>query len=138
MNIPLTITGNLGRDVEIRQTKQGKWVSNLTVAVTPREKKNGEWTDAETIWFKVTLWDNLPEILYTKGSKVIVSGELYQETYEKDGTSIKSLVIKADTVAKVERYDRSESAPQSDQFKQPTATQDWSTPTSNLSDNTPF
>ena len=137
MNIPLTIIGNLGRDVEIRQTKQGKWVSNLTVAVTPREKKNGEWIDAETIWFKVTIWDRLPEVLYVKGSKVIVSGELYQETYEKDGTSIKSLIIKADTVAKAERYDKSESAPQTDQFRSTTPTPDWSSPTASP-DNTPF
>jgi single-strand DNA-binding protein len=137
MNIPLTIIGNLGRDIEIRQTKQGKWVSNLTVAVTPREKKNGEWTDAETIWFKVTIWDRLPEVLYTKGSKVIVSGELYQETYEKDGTSIKSLIIKADTVAKAERYDKSESTSSNDQFRSATPTPDWSTPTA-VSDDTPF
>jgi single-strand DNA-binding protein len=106
MNIPITIIGNLGRDVEVRQTKQGKYVSNLTVAVTPREKKNGEWIDAETIWFRVAVWDRLPEVLYVKGTRVIVSGELFQETYEKDGSTIKNLVIKAEVVSTAIRHDK--------------------------------
>lgn len=103
MNIPITIVGNLGREAENRQTKNGKWVSNLAVAVTPREKRDGEWQDGETIWFRVRVWDNLPEMLFSKGSRVIVQGQLFKQSYEKDGVTRESFVIYADTIGNVYR-----------------------------------
>ena len=79
-------------------TKNGNAVTTLALAHTPREKRDGEWVDGETLWFKVTVWADLPEALFDKGQKVIVSGELGQETYEKDGEKRTSLIIKAATV----------------------------------------
>jgi len=99
MNIPITVTGNLGRPAEVRFTKSGKAVTTLVVAATPRTKKDNEWQDAETIWFKVTVWDNLPETLFTKGARILASGHLFQESYEKDGVTKTSLVINDATVA---------------------------------------
>jgi single-strand DNA-binding protein len=90
----ITISGNLGRKAEVRKTKSGIPVTTLALAHTPREKRDGEWVDGETLWFKVTVWSELPEVIYDKGARVIVSGELAQETYEKDGVTRVNIVIK--------------------------------------------
>lgn len=91
--LTVTLSGNLGRDADVRQTPNGKDVTNLSVGVTPRVKKNGDWVDAETMWFNVTVWQALPPALYSKGQTVVVSGDLTQRTYEKDGVSRTNLEI---------------------------------------------
>lgn len=122
----ITITGNLGKDVEVRFTKSGKPVSSLTVAHTPREKVNNEWQDGETLWFKVTVWEELPDVMFAKGVKVIVTGALKKETYEKDGQQRETLAITADTIGIVYRPQ----VQQENNFK-PTATP-------SVNDETPF
>ena len=91
--ITIQVTGNLGRDAEVRQTPNGKDVTTLSLGSTPRLKKNGEWVDGETIWFTVTVWSALPEIVYSKGATVIAIGDLIQRSYEKDGVTKTRLEI---------------------------------------------
>jgi single-strand DNA-binding protein len=100
----ITITGHLGKPVEVRQTKSGKDVSTLTLAHTPREKVGGEWKDGETMWISVTVWEALPEVVFDKGVKVIVTGSLLQRSYEVNGEKRTQLVINADTVAAVFKH----------------------------------
>jgi single-strand DNA-binding protein len=99
----ITIDGFLGKSAEVRQTKSGKTVTNLTLAHTPREKRDGEWIDGETLWFKIPVWDDLPPIMFDKGTRVIVSGVLHQESYEHEGEKRVTLVIKYATVGIVHR-----------------------------------
>ena len=66
--------GYLGRDPEMRYTPTGKPVTTFSVASS---RHNGEKT--ETIWFRVTAWDKLGELVnlhLKKGSKVFVQGRL--------------------------------------------------------------
>jgi single-strand DNA-binding protein len=79
MNV-LTITGNLGKDAEIKSFS-GSTVCNFTVA-----NKVGFGDKEQTIWFDCALWgkqaeSKLPEYL-KKGQQVAVSGEL--STFESD------------------------------------------------------
>jgi single-strand DNA-binding protein len=100
----ITITGNLGRDAEVRYTKSGKPVSSFSMGHTPRVKSGDEWVDGETLWFKVTVWDNLPEIIFTKGAGVIVTGELRQESWENEaGETRTGLTIVASSVGLIHR-----------------------------------
>lgn len=101
-----TITGNLGRDAENRTTKTGKKVSSLSLGTTPRIKVNGEFTDGETIWITVTVWDHLPEMLFCKGQLVMVTGQIKQTSYEKDGVEKQRLEITADNIGVVHRVKR--------------------------------
>lgn len=101
--ITVQVTGNLGRDAEVRQTPTGKDVTNLSVGSTPRVKKNGEWMDAETIWFTVTVWQALPAELYAKGATVLVVGDLIQRSYEKDGQTKTRLEVASATVGIVNK-----------------------------------
>ena len=57
--IPSLIIGNLGRDPEF-QTVNGKQIARISIGVTPRVKKGGDWQDAPTLWYRVTIWDTYP------------------------------------------------------------------------------
>jgi single-strand DNA-binding protein len=101
--IVIQLTGNLGRDAEVKQLPSGKDVTSLSVGSTPRIKRNGEWQDGETMWFTVTVWQALPEIVYSKGQTVIVVGDLIQRSYEKDGVTKSRLEITNATVGIVNK-----------------------------------
>jgi single-strand DNA-binding protein len=89
----IVVAGNVGKDAETRRTQSGDAVTSWSVAV---EGRNG--TEKTTLWFKCSLWgrrgENLAQYL-TKGSRVVVSGDLDQELY--DGKTY--LTIRADQVS---------------------------------------
>ena len=118
----ITISGNIGMKAQTRVTKTGTSWTTLTVAHTPREKRDGEWVDGETLWFKVVVWADLPESLYDKGQSVVVTGQLAQETYEKDGEKRVSLVIKAATIG-VQHIVKEAKSTQNDPWSQPAQTE---------------
>ena len=82
MNIVM-LTGNLGRDPELRYTQFGTTVANMTIATTERYK--GE---AKTEWHRLVAFGNTAEFAgnyLKKGSKVGVQGKIQTRTWEKDG-----------------------------------------------------
>ena len=91
------VSGNLGRDPELRYTPQGNAVADFSLA---NNDKRGE--EEVTTWFRVTVWGKQAESVsqhLTKGRKVIVQGRVSLDTFEKrDGTQGYSLVINASTV----------------------------------------
>jgi single-strand DNA-binding protein len=132
MSIQITIPGNLGREAEVKQTRNGKTLTTFNMAYTPREKKDGEWQNGETMWFRVTYWGELPAVFLQTGSKVLVSGSFKQESYEKDGVTRLVNSVTADKIGSlIDPVRQSDSGG----FTQ-------STPVSNgwleISDDTPF
>ena len=82
----ITITGNVGADAELRTTSNGGTVATFTLANTPRIKKDGDWTDGETVWFRCAIWGRDAEIAsqeIKKGARLIVTGRLNIVTYEE-------------------------------------------------------
>ncbi len=84
---PITITGNLVADPELRYTQSGVAVANFRVASTPRtyDKSQGEWVDAEPLFLTGHVWRDQAENAANelrKGQRVIVTGNLRQRTYE--------------------------------------------------------
>jgi single-strand DNA-binding protein len=79
----IILTGNLTRDLEMRQTNNGKAVANFSIAVSR------PFSD-ETDFFNVTVWGNQAENCakyLKKGSKVGIVGTLQNRSYEaNDGT----------------------------------------------------
>lgn len=79
----LQITGNLTKDVELRETPNGKSVATLSIAV---KRPYSEETD----FFNAVVWDKKAENcakFLKKGSKVGIVGYLYNRSYEtNDGT----------------------------------------------------
>jgi single-strand DNA-binding protein len=81
------IVGNLTRDVELRYIPSGTAVTDITLAVNERIKKNDQWID-EANFFDVTMWGRTAEVAaeyLSKGSNVLVEGRLRQEKWEQDG-----------------------------------------------------
>lgn len=97
----VNISGNLGRDPELRATKTGMQVLSFSVCVNARVKRNGEWADKAN-WVDVTLYGNRAESLsryLAKGTYVTVSGRLDQRTWEaKDGTKRSKLEVICDEI----------------------------------------
>ena len=80
------ITGNLGKDPELRHTAGGTAVLQMNVAVSERRKVNNEWTDY-THWVPCIVFgtraESLAKFLH-KGSKVGISGKLNYSAWKND------------------------------------------------------
>ena len=96
----VTISGNLGRDPELRATASGTQVCSLAVCVNTRQKVNGEWSDKAN-WVDVIFFGNRAESIakyLAKGSHVTIAGRLSQNTWEtKEGQKRSSLRSSART-----------------------------------------
>ena len=72
------ITGNVGKQPEMRYTPSGQAVTSFSVAVN-RKWKDDKGEHKETQWFRIATWGNLAEVCnqYVKqGMKVMVEGRL--------------------------------------------------------------
>lgn len=75
----VTIAGYLGRDPEMRYTPDGKPVTNFSMATTDRWKNAAGESQERTVWWRVTGWGHLAEIMnqyLAKGSLVLVEGTI--------------------------------------------------------------
>lgn len=85
-----TISGNLAKDPELRQTTSGTKVATYTIGVfRPNPKdKNNPLTD----WFNVVAWGDQADVVMSnlkKGSRVLVNGRFQTRHYEdKDGKTV--------------------------------------------------
>ncbi len=103
----ITIVGNATDDAQLRFTPAGAAVAAFTVAVTPRIKRNNEWTDGDTTFFRCTAWREMAEQVaetVTKGMRLIVHGRFKTRQYEKDGQTRTSVEIEVEEVGPSLRY----------------------------------
>lgn len=105
-----SISGNLTRDPELRQTQSGTSVLSMGVAVNERVKRGDQWEDRPS-YVDVTVWgaraDALAKFL-RKGLRVAVSGRLRQDRWQdaKTGENRSRLGIVADEVDVMTPRDR--------------------------------
>ncbi|MBL8089329.1 MAG: single-stranded DNA-binding protein [Anaerolineales bacterium] len=103
------ITGNLGRDPEMRFTPSGQAVTSFSVAVNETYTNNNGEKVKKTIWFRVTAWGKQAEICnqyLKKGSMVLVEGRMNADPAtggpkiwtKQDGTAGSSFEVTAQTV----------------------------------------
>lgn len=114
------LSGNIGRDPEIRSAQSGTSILNFSLAVNERIKKGEEWIDY-TNWFDVVVFgrraDSLSKIL-AKGMKVAVSGHLRYSTWERDGVKRSKIEVIADDIDIMQRRESQQNgsyAPQQQQ-----------------------
>lgn len=118
----VTITGNLTRDPEVKQTGGGMSVMKIGVAVNDRRKnqQTNEWEDVPNFIDCTMFGDRAAKVAQylAKGSKVAISGRLRQETWEtQDGQKRSRVGVVIDDL---EFMSRSQQQPQ-DQYQQPSA-----------------
>lgn len=112
----IIISGNLGKDPELKQINSDLKVCSFSVAVSKKVK--GEDV---TTWFNVQTWNKLAEIsekYLKKGSKVLVQGELQIEEYEKDGVKKQAVKINATTMEMLSSKDEAATSAPKAQVKQ--------------------
>ena len=83
----VVLVGNLTRDVELRFTPQGTAVTDVSLAVNERVKRNEQWVD-EVNFFDITLWGRTAEIAgeyLAKGSSILIEGRLKLDRWEQEG-----------------------------------------------------
>ena len=83
--IPSLVIGNLGRDPEFQQVN-GKQISRISIGVTPRVKRQGQWQDAPVLWYRVTVWDTFQaeHVLNSlhKGDRAFAYGVVTSDEYQ--------------------------------------------------------
>jgi single-strand DNA-binding protein len=94
------LVGNLGRDPEVRYTREGTAVANLNVATTETWNDGSGQRQERTEWHKVVAWGKLAEIAKEylgKGKQVYIEGRLQTRSWEdKEGVKRYTTEIKAD------------------------------------------
>jgi len=73
----VAVTGRLGRNAIVRETKNGRLVANFSVAVDESCKDLLGETHKKTVWHRVQLWEELAETLgasLQKGVRVYIEG----------------------------------------------------------------
>lgn len=98
----VNIVGNITRDPELRYTPSGASVCNFGIAWNKRYQRNGEQVE-EVSFFDIVCWGTLADNVAAslgKGTRVIVTGELEQRSWETpQGEKRSKIEIKADDVS---------------------------------------
>lgn len=100
MDNSITLVGNLTRDPEFRSSASGVTSFGLAVNRRWQNRHTQEWEEA-TSFFDVTCFGGLAEHVAeccAKGDRLIVSGRLEQQTWEKDGERKSKVHVVADDV----------------------------------------
>lgn len=97
------ISGNIGREPELRQTQGGTQVLTFSLAVSDRKRnpQSGEWEEV-TNWIPCVVFGNRAESLsrlLSKGMKCAVEGKLRQSSYkDKNGQNRSKIEVIVDEV----------------------------------------
>ncbi|CAJ1225674.1 MULTISPECIES: single-stranded DNA-binding protein [Lactiplantibacillus] len=78
----ITISGNLGKDPEVRQTQSGMQVANFNLAV--RQTRPDDQGNYGTDWFRCAVWGkraSTVERFFHKGNHVTVTGTFEVDEY---------------------------------------------------------
>lgn len=139
MSSPITLTGRLAKDPELRFAATGNAVASFTVVTSGRkfDKDTNKWVDIDVTYWNVSAFKQMAENVVEsmrKGDRIIVTGKMKSRKYEdKEGNNRTVWEVAADHVgvdlfqvsATVNRVDRGMPQPPADNGAQPDP---WSTP----------
>lgn len=135
MNV-ITITGNLGKDAEVRHMPNGDPVSNFSVA-------DSQGRDKPSIWWNCSLFGKRAESLsqyLTKGQPVTVIGTVTEREYtDKEGNKRKVQEVRVNDIA-LQGGKREGATAQKDEpaYRNEKGGRAYSTPDNFVSDDVPF
>lgn len=125
----ITISGNVGREPELRYTQAGKAVAKFSVADSRGKDENKEVT-----WHNVVCFDEMAENIceaIVKGARVVVIGRLVSNEYtDKEGVKKTAWDVLADDVCLSLRF-----RPKTQEMSRPSASAPKPSP---YSDEDPF
>jgi len=132
MSAPLTITGRLGADPEIKFAANGRAIANMRVVTDKRTKnEQGEWISTDTTWWRVSAFGQTAENVgdnLTKGDAVVIVGSIKGREWDDTKTGEKRTAL--EVIANHIGADLSRVKPkQTSQAADPWATPATTTPT---------
>lgn len=96
------LVGNLGRDPELRYTKNGQAVANFSLATTEQWNSRDGQREERTEWHRIVAWAKTAELCsqyLSKGRSVYIEGQLRTRDWEdRDGNKRQTTEIHAQTV----------------------------------------
>lgn len=96
------LVGNLGRDPEVRYTKNGQAVASFSLATTERWTGKDGNKEEKTEWHRIVAWGKLGEICgeyLVKGKQVYIEGRLQTRDWDdKDGNKKSTTEIVANNM----------------------------------------
>jgi len=81
----VTLIGNLGSDVQVKEISDTKKVANISLATNLYYKNNSGEKIQETQWHNLVIWGKLADIaqqISKKGDQVMIQGRLTYRQYE--------------------------------------------------------
>lgn len=107
--IPMTIMGNIVKDLDPKRTDGGKTVITFRVAQTSSTERNGKWEDGETTFIRCVAYGALADHMIAsgirKGTRVIVTGRFVQRDWQTEtGEKRSSFELNADDIGTSIRY----------------------------------
>lgn len=100
----VNLIGNLGKDVEVKETKSGKKLARFSVATNDSYTKDGE-REQDTQWHSIIAWGKTADmmaLLLKKGNQVAIEGRIsYGSFQDKDGNTRYTTDIVANTFQKL-------------------------------------
>ena len=96
----VTLVGRLTRDAELKYTNSGQAVSNISLAVNQRRRRDDQWVD-EAHFFDCVVWGRTAEVLNTylvKGKQVGIEGQLRQNRWEQEGRTRSRVEISVNNI----------------------------------------
>ena len=131
----INLTGRIVRDAEVRQTKSGKSVCNVALAVSGYRRED------ETTFFDLTLFDGKTGVaqFLKKGTRVAVNGRLKPRKFtRKDGTEGFGLEVAVNDLTLLGGKQESSDGPLIEHKRVARPGNDWSSDASNDTDDIPF
>lgn len=88
----VTLIGNVGKAPEVRTTKTGGKVAQLSLATTRKWTDSSGQKQEKTEWHRLVVWNrgksglaDVVERYVNKGDKLYAEGSIETRSYEKDG-----------------------------------------------------
>ena len=132
----INLTGRIVRDAEVRQTKSGKAVCNVSLAVSGYRRED------ETTFFDLTLFDGKTGVaqFLKKGTRVAVNGRLKPRKFtRKDGTEGFGLEVAVNDLTLLGgKQDSSGDGPLIEHRRGAKPSNDWDSGSGGGSDDIPF
>lgn len=97
----VTLSGNLGKDSELRMTATGTAVLTFSIAANERRRQQDGTYQDKTSWFDCVMFGARAqgiEPYLRRGTKLSLTGHLNQNKYEKDGRTYSRVEIIVDEV----------------------------------------
>ncbi len=115
------IVGRAGRDWHCQTSASGKKWGWTSVCVEERRKVDGEWKTVNTVWYKVTLWDDPESFDCAKGQWVRAEGRLTIGTYvgKEDGKTYIDAKVSADKLEVLDDEGNVKAQPKPAEAEQP-------------------